>query len=184
MPNTQNTTANTLIAVIEYRDARTAKTYTGKVSITGYPSAKFESHELMLFDRYNKLDGYKAGTIPAGVGNLGTQLNQSGRALGQYGPTRTTQRANSAVYVDPVTKDVAIDYSGRELGMDPVQQRIQLLLSTVPGSIEHAPSMGFDKPGKLDSNVARELSVLVTAALKPLTDDGTIELVKVTAYYG
>ena len=165
----------TLYCVIEYNDIRAKRATSNSVSTKG-PLGSTVACDIVVTSPTSP-----TAATGSGGRSYGARPNSNG-ALTQYGPTSTTEPANSAVYVDPFTRDTVLDSNGKELGMDPVQQRIQILLNTRLGSIEADQSIGFLPPKKITSDVGRTLAVLVQRALKPMVDDNTIQLTKITAY--
>lgn len=73
-------------------------------------------------------------------------------------------------FIDPVTKDYAVDSTTRQLQqMPPTRQRVLLLLTTVIGSASTLPAIGVRWPRKMGDTYGAQVKNAITAALYQLT---------------
>jgi phage baseplate assembly protein W len=103
------------------------------------------------------------GTAPAGTSGagLGVPVTASAPPDGPAGSR----------FIDPVTKDYAIDTSTGQLQqMPPTRQRVLIILTTEIGSATTLPTLGVKWPRKMGDTYAAQVKNAVTAALYQLTE--------------
>jgi hypothetical protein len=179
-PNVISEPSSTVCALVEYKVVRASKFASGGLGVRG-PTVTDIVTDMTPF-------AGRKGVPPKVLGQMQTQSsgNQNG-GVGYFmisGPTYTTERANTAVFIDPSTGDLKLDSDGKESGMDPIQQRIQILTNTVEGSRECDASMGLKLPPKVSASISKEIAMSIRKALTPMVEDHTIELTKVIVFHG
>jgi hypothetical protein len=120
-----------------------------------------------------------AGTSPAGFGTPATGTAPTGTLLQQSGGAMSSARR-----IDPRTRDLVLNpHTGRVLGMNPVQQMVQLAVHTDKGSAA-VREMGNElrKIDRITPNFERRCLTTLTNALKSLSDAGYIEVLGFSAF--
>ncbi len=115
------------------------------------------------------------GNTQAGFGTPKKQLFSANRNF----VTPTGSQGN-ARYIDPITKDYALDKFGNFVGMNAVPQMVQLALSTIKNS-SAVVDFGFDFANIkiITTDTTSKVNDAVSLALADLINSGLISLTQV-----
>jgi hypothetical protein len=112
-------------------------------------------------------------TSPLALTPFGTGTPVSGTAPPSSVPTE-------ALFLDPRTKDFALDSEGAYKRMPTTRHRVLVALTTRKGSNAADANAGIDIPRKIGTNYAQKMRIAVSNALRFLVDEGAISLEDVT----
>ncbi len=115
-----------------------------------------------------------AGTTPAGFGTSADAQEFGGAFL------RNTRNGTSfaARKIDPRTRDYVIDANGRQLGMNQIKQAVQISVQTERGSsVVQDLGHRLATLDRITPNFERRILSILTEAVKPLVDQGLIEVI-------
>lgn len=118
-----------------------------------------------------------AGGTPFGIGTPATAPPIGGVILRDP----ITGSSTGSRRLDPITKDYVVDEFGRILGMNDVQQLVELAVSTDRGS-SAVRTLGQElkKIDRITDNFVRRVTSTFERALKPIVDAGLIEVRSIT----
>jgi len=114
------------------------------------------------------------GSSPYGIGSPPTSTGRAGTLL-----TDSVGAPQGSRYINPATRRWEFDSNGRPIGMPNAGHMVLMSLTTVLGS--SAWDGGLPAPGGvIGSNFEATRVQEIQNVLKPLVDDGTIEIVSIT----
>jgi len=113
--------------------------------------------------------GSPLGVTPFGTGTPATAQ------------TRPSKSPLGARFLDPTTRDYALDSEGEVKRMPGVRQQVLLAVTTLINSSSTLPGAGISLPRKIGADFARLTRISVEAACAHITESGRATIDDVTA---